>query len=103
MSKQRDLFEKHQYRTGLPSVPSDTSEAAAEMVTPSAATMRRRVYEHIDRSGSATCDECEAALQMKHQTCSARIRELVKAGLVEDTGHRRRTRSGATARVYATT
>lgn len=37
---------------------------------------------------------------MRHQTASARVRELVLAGLIEDTGKRRKTRSGRGARVY---
>ncbi len=47
-----------------------------------------------------TDDEGEQLAMMRHQTYSARRRELVLAGLVRDTGTRRETTSGSTARVW---
>ena len=41
-----------------------------------------------------TCDELEYELGGKHQTISAAIRSLVKADILQDSGHKRRTRSG---------
>jgi DNA-binding transcriptional ArsR family regulator len=79
---------------------ADTSRAA----NPSAAekrVQRLRVYAGIRQAyGGATCDELEVALDMRHQTASARITELRKDGLIVDTGLRRATRSGRSARVY---
>jgi len=48
----------------------------------------------------STCDEAEEGLDMKHQTASARLRELVLKEFIVDSGMRRRTRSGRGARVY---
>lgn len=75
-----------------------TSVAAAESVRSSAAQLRERVLEHIRAAGSAgaTCDEVEAALQLRHQTASARVNELMKAGQIYE-GGKRATRSGRQA------
>ena len=64
--------------------------------------LRAKVFRYIRGEGfaGATCDEIEEALDMRHQTASPRVRELVLMGAIEDSGHRRRTRSGSTARVY---
>jgi hypothetical protein len=48
----------------------------------------------------ATCDEVEQALEGRHQTISARIRELVLMHFIIDSKVRRLTRSGRLARVY---
>lgn len=86
---------------------SDTSEDAAESVVGSARAVREKVWHHIDRcirrgDTGKTCDAIEVELRMRHQTASARIRELVLAGRLFDTGERRLTRSGRKAAVYAT-
>lgn len=47
----------------------------------------------------ATCDQIEQALNMRHQTASARVSELLKDGLIERTGERRKTRTGCGAAV----
>lgn len=80
---------------------SDTSEAAAEEIKPSAGHLRGLVAAHISgRSDGATCDEVEAALGMRHQTASARIRELALSGAISDSGKRRLTRSRRGAVVW---
>lgn len=80
---------------------SDTSTAAAESVQPVTGELRRRVLSFIrSRADGATCDEAEVALGLRHQTASARIRELVTLGAIADSGQRRKTRSGRTASVY---
>jgi hypothetical protein len=81
---------------------SDTSEAAAVAITPKAEGLRLLVYRHIWRNGSygATCCEVELALEMRHQTASARIRELYLSDDVRDSGRRRRTTSGRNAVVW---
>lgn len=80
---------------------SDTSKAAAQEIAPVADSLRQRVLRAIQTRGDATCDEIEVTLGMRHQTASARLRELVLGGFIEDTGTRRKTRSGRGAVVYA--
>ena len=46
------------------------------------------------------CEEVETELRLRHTTCSARMRDLEKAGIVFKTERKRRTSSGMTARVY---
>ena len=41
-----------------------------------------------------TCDELEYKLGGKHQTISASIRSLVKDNVLQDSGFKRKTRSG---------
>lgn len=50
-----------------------------------------------------TCDEVERILGTSHQSTSARIRDLVKAGRLQDTGKRRNTRTGNKATVWRET
>ncbi len=77
---------------------TDTSLAAYDSILPHASRLARQVYGVIARGG-ATCEECETALGMKHQTASARIRELKDKHLVRDSGRRRKTTSGRLAAV----
>lgn len=62
--------------------------------------MRRRVLAFIQMRGAegATCEECETALRMSHQTASARCSELKRDGLVHEAGSRK-TRTGRNAAV----
>jgi hypothetical protein len=86
-----------------PFVPSsETSRAAAESVKGSAAGFRAIVLGAIRGAGAVgyTCDELEAYLSLTHQTCSARVRELVLRGDVLDSGKTRKTRSGRAATVW---
>ena len=84
---------------------SCTSRAAARSLTDSALThLRQRVYGFVrDRAQGATCDETEAALGLRHQTASARLRELFLAGWLFTTEETRLTRSRRRARVYRAT
>jgi hypothetical protein len=80
---------------------SDTSHAAAVALAPRASAMRQLIRSYVaTQPHGATCDEVEVALSMRHQTASARIRELAQEGSLSDTGDRRPTRSGAAARIY---
>ena len=79
---------------------STTSAAAADSITDVAGSLRARVLGHIAGTGGSTCDEIEAALDLRHQTASARVRELALLGRVRDAGGRRRTRSGRQAVVW---
>jgi len=86
---------------------SETSREAASSVKETAGAIRSKVYRHFLAQGvfGATCDEVEVALELRHQTASARCRELVLQGLLEKrqdgTGKpvRRPTRSGRAADV----
>jgi predicted transcriptional regulator len=89
------------YQGRLPFVSGcDTSESAADSMTGHVTALRAKVLQQIKTMRDATCDEVEAKLGMSHQTASARIRELSLMGFIEDTGTRRKTRSGRSARVY---
>jgi len=81
---------------------SSTSQAAATSINGSAATLRNTVLATIRAAGpnGMTCDEVEQALSMRHQTASARIRELSLRNQVFDSTRRRRTRSNRTAVVW---
>jgi predicted HTH transcriptional regulator len=79
---------------------SDTSEAAAREIEPEASTLRAIVLAYIQGARGATCDEIEQVLGMRHQTASARVRELVLHDFVADSGKRRHTRSGRNAVVW---
>jgi hypothetical protein len=96
--------EKYDMYGGLPPhmAGSDTSLAAALSVIQGAENIRRRVYRYIRDTGEtgATCDEVEIALEGRHTTISARIRELSIMHAIVDTGDRRPTSSGRSARIY---
>lgn len=81
---------------------SETSRAAAESMRPHVTEIAERVLAHLVEVGDdgATCDEVEQALELSHQTASARLRELVLKGRAEDSGQRRTTRSGRKAAVW---
>lgn len=81
---------------------SETSFDAAASMLSAAATLRARVRGYIGVKGAAgaTCDEIEEALDMRHQTCSARCRELVLDGQIIKTASVRHTRSGRNANIY---
>ena len=55
------------------------------------------------KSDGMTCDELEQALDAKHQSVSAQIRHGVKNNEIEDSGMRRKTRSGRNAIVWVLT
>lgn len=105
MNRQRDLFDKLRpdpYGGRAPSVNTDTSRDAAASIQAVLGPLQLRVLRYIASCGKTgtTCDAAEAALSMRHQTCSARIRELALKDRIVDSGERRRTRSGRTAIVY---
>jgi hypothetical protein len=82
---------------------ADTSvEAFASVSSAVRGKVRKQVLDYVIQAGSngATCDEVERALDLTHQSASARITELRKASRIYDSGLRRPTRSGRRARVY---
>lgn len=106
MSKGQCGFDYDQYGGRPPHVRnSDTSREAAESVLDDARRIRGVVYMRIASSGlvGMTCDEVEEAMNGRHQTISARIKELLNEGRIIDSGKRRATRSKRQARVYLAT
>ena len=88
---------------GIPYVKgSETSRAAADSIKHSAPSDKTRVFQFIVQCGKygATDDEIESALNMRHQSASARRRNLELAGAVIKTDRKRKTRSGRSAYVY---
>jgi hypothetical protein len=64
-----------------------------------AGIIREKVFRAISLAGSAgvTCDALERQLLLSHQTCSARVNELMRADRIVDRGLRQKTRSGRNA------
>ena len=81
---------------------SPTSEAAAEAIAPTAGTLRARVLDYLKVCGAygATDEEVQKALAMNPSTQRPRRIELFDAGLVVDSGEKRKTRSGRNAVVW---
>jgi len=81
---------------------SETSEAAAVTLRPTARTLRAKVYRFIrDQAGhGATDEEAQLFLGMNPSTERPRRRELQQQGLIRDSGLTRRTRSNRQAVVW---
>lgn len=79
----------------------DTSIEAYESIREITPTILQQVYTYIKRNKS-TCYEIEKNLNLSHQTASARINDLIKLGLLKDSGIRRKTGSGRNAIVWTT-
>lgn len=79
-----------------------TSKAALTSISDVRGKLKRRVFEAIKarKKSGATCDELEDELDLKHQTLSARVRELWQEGFLRRLRGWRRTRSGRWATVY---
>lgn len=82
--------------------PPGTSEVAARKIGGKTAYLRELVLIYIAGQGNlgATDDEGEVALGMRCQTYTPRRNELVRLGLVVDSGRRRKTASGRNAAVW---
>ena len=86
---------------------SDTSLMAAENIAPFIGKLQQMVLNVALSEGTkgVTCDEVEVALDMPHQTASARINELKEEAtgrpqMLFDSGKRRQTRHGQLATVW---
>lgn len=87
---------------------SETSKEAATSIQKELGAMCRQVRSAVaDATNGLTCSEIEELLDMKHQTASARLRDLQKAGFIEwkinpETGkhYTRKTSSGRNGKVY---
>ena len=77
-----------------------TSKEAAKSVKPIVGKVAADVLRYIRERNGATCDEVECALELRHQTASARVCELRKAGAIFDSGEQRVTQSGRKAVVW---
>lgn len=84
---------------------SDTSKAAAERILPHMSKQRRRVYLYLELRGEdgATDEEVCDALKMSGSSVRPRRVELVRDGLVEDSGIRQVCESGREAVVWRIT
>ena len=90
-------------RTRKPYTPRETSLEAHKSQKDKAPVDASKILAYIireDRPKGATCDEIEVALSLSHQTASARVRDLFKAGSIRDSGLRRNTRTGRKATVW---
>ena len=101
--EQSDLFDE-----STPALPDDIcrnrhggdamSELANESMAGSKDAIRRKVWEYFSQRPTI-CDEAEDGLGLSHQTCSARVSELKRLGLLRKTGETRKTKSGRMAAV----
>lgn len=84
------------------SAPKGTSSVAAEMIKPLSTSRRELVQRIIEDAGSngLTDEEGANALGLNAQSYTPRRNELVKQGLVVDSGLRRPTRSERPAAVW---
>ncbi|MBD3262492.1 MAG: hypothetical protein GF334_12640, partial [Candidatus Altiarchaeales archaeon] len=84
---------------------SKTSKKAAKSMEEAAPSLRQKVYNYLVALGTkgATDDELEQLTELKHQTVSARRRELVIDGYVRDSGETRASRSGRQATIWVVT
>jgi len=101
-AERRDAIARQPYGGSPPSEPVETSQKAAQSIAPLARSKREAVYRLIVEAGERgrTDDELESISGWRHQTVSARRRELVLNGAVIWAGRERNTRSGCKARVW---
>ena len=83
----------------------DTSRAAAQTIRPTLKKLQRLVLAAVRRAGKSgkTDDELVCDIGMLSDTLRARRCELRDAGLVKDSGRRRKTRRGRQAAVWVAT
>lgn len=81
---------------------SATSKAAAERIAPKAGTKRAKVLECLKKVGTLglTDEQMQYWLKMPANTQRPRRVELVKAGLIKDSGRTRPTLGGDQAVVW---
>jgi hypothetical protein len=80
---------------------TDTSIAALKSLDPETKARReQQILDFIEAIGGATCHEFEVKLRLLHQSASAAITHLRKAGRLVDTGERRPTNTGRAAIVW---
>lgn len=82
---------------------SPTSKAAAEEIAASAGTLRALVLQCLKQRGPLTDEEIQQACEMAANTERPRRIELVKAGLVVNSGGTKLTQSGRKAVLWRAT
>ena len=89
-------------RLARPSVPVDTSEAAAESMKGIIGTIRQRVIAFVKSCGTygATTEEIEAAFGLSGNTARPRLWEAENAGELVKSPDKRQNRSRRWAHVY---
>ena len=82
--------------------PKGTSDAAAAFIAPHTPNQRSRVFDAILSAGAwgLTDEEGQALTGIKVQSYTPRRRELAQAGVIRETGERRKTVSGCTAAIW---
>lgn len=80
-----------------------TSKLAAANILPRTGSMRREIYELINRSDGLTDYELESLIKGKHQTVSASRRSLVIDGFLADSGRTRKNDVGNDCIIWETT
>jgi hypothetical protein len=78
----------------LSSRSKSTSRKAAKNILPRTGTIRREVFNLVQRNNGLTDYELESLLQGKHQTVSASRRSLVVDGFLSDSGKTRKNDVG---------
>ena len=73
---------------------STTSERAAQEIAGSADSLRRLILREIQQYGPISDEQLQTYLQLNPSTERPRRIELVKLGLVRDSGQQGKTRSG---------
>jgi predicted ArsR family transcriptional regulator len=84
-------------------VSSGPSAEAARKISSSASRLRSLVLVELVSHGPGTADEIATRLERSALAIRPRISELRAAGLIEDTGHRRKNKSGMSAGVWRAT
>ena len=98
----RDAFGQPNYHAPF-AKGRETSEAAADSVTPTAGTLCEKILceiRHRVNIPGMTCAEVEDFFQLRHQTASARLWDLHTRGFIRDASNRRLTSSGRRAIVW---
>lgn len=90
---------------GVPHSGTETSRQAAERITPAASAQAARVLVYIAQRGDAgaTDHELQAALGMTGDSERPRRWSLQRAGLIRDSGQRRKSPAGRAAIVWVAT
>lgn len=70
----------------------DTSHAAAVRLSTAKSQMRRLLPAYL--YGDCTCEESAAFAGYEHERATKRVSDLLRLGLIEDTGYRRAGTSG---------
>lgn len=106
--QQKNLFGWNDASTRYPAtagakVSSGPSADAAKKIAASASRLRSLVLDELVSRGPGTADEVATRLERSALAIRPRISELRAAGLIEDTGHRRKNKSGMSAGVWRPT